>query len=450
MSRRVVVPAFLLCLLQLSQATVPSDSVRLISATSATDLRDVFFSGAPWLVQCATASATASVASGETSAVAALHEAVRLSLSTLPKEANVGILDCRAKLPSGKRNTIDRFGLDSNASPVLFAVANARNPLQVTAEVLRSYTAGGGTAPLFPTPSQHAAALAAMFAAKTKPKASALTTTAQLHSSCLRRPKCALVLLRKGAEAKGDAGRVLAKLMLEHRNVSFVTINSANYQISLEGKMPEPTASKPALLAVRSSGSGKGSKHVALAARAHRGSWEIDELTKFLGSFVRDELELTPLTKSPSIRWRKQGQNGAKSGAKSGTKSGAKGGSGGQDRDARKGGRTKGGGGAGGNGKSGGGRGSGGDASASQSPSAREAERRRQMAEEEEAYLRDMFEEEGGGGDQALDEDGFDGDESDGEEEVLDFDEDVDGGGEAEEDAAWEGTSDTLSDKDEV
>ena len=33
---------------------------------------------------------------------------------------------------------------------------------------------------------------------------------------------------------------------------------------------------------------------------------------------------------------------------------------------------------------------------------------------------------------------------------MLDFDEDVDGGGEAEEDAAWEGTSDTLSDKDEV
>ena len=42
------------------------------------------------------------------------------------------------------------------------------------------------------------------------------------------------------------------------------------------------------------------------------------------------------------------------------------------------------------------------------------------------------------------------GAQSDGEEEVLDFDEDVDGGGEAEEDAAWEGTSDTLSDKDEV
>lgn len=409
--------AFLAAAVPLPLHATAAEDVRLISATDPADLKAVFFSGTPWLVQCAT-KAELATAAGEGPA-AVLHQAVRLALSALPREASVGVLDCRTKLPSGK-NTIDRFGLDGNASPVLFAVANAKKPLQISADLLLKYTQG---APVFPSPRQQAAALASLFAAKTEPKAMALTKTEHLHTACLKKKHCAVLLLAK-PELRGDQNRMLAKLMNDFRTVSFVTINMANYRFSLANKLPEPTPAAPQLLVVYSQANAEDKRKASLAAKAHRGAFTLAELRAFMQSFVNQQLELTPLQKAPQLAWRKQaGKEGSSQSASATGPSGSmnvKVGGNGRMVDPPGQGASSVPGRKGGNAARKGGSASRGKAQEDVGDAAsREAKQRQKMAEEEEAYLRGMYEDA---------EEGSTGEVSE-ESEVLDFDEEEFDGG---------------------
>jgi hypothetical protein len=74
---------------------------------SSEELKSVFFSGQPWLVQCVGAGVLANAATGSSPSESA-HEVLQLALNSLPKYVNVGLLDCKKRLPSGK-STLERF-----------------------------------------------------------------------------------------------------------------------------------------------------------------------------------------------------------------------------------------------------------------------------------------------------------------------------------------------------
>ena len=81
----------------------------MLSTTDADQLKQVFFSGEPWLVQCAS---KADLASAGAADGLGAHETVELAVPLL-KDTKVGLLDCAKRLPSGK-STMERFKLDNS------------------------------------------------------------------------------------------------------------------------------------------------------------------------------------------------------------------------------------------------------------------------------------------------------------------------------------------------
>ena len=100
---------FALALL-LPAASAQQRQVELLRAADAAQLKAVFFSGEPWLVQCGTkAEISAAIVDDGFGA----HAVVEKAASALPKDVKVGLLDCHKQLPSGK-TTIERFKLDGS------------------------------------------------------------------------------------------------------------------------------------------------------------------------------------------------------------------------------------------------------------------------------------------------------------------------------------------------
>jgi len=75
---------------------------------SSEELRSVFFSGDPWLIQCVSAIDITAASRADSSPAEHAHAVVQTALSAMPDEVNVAILDCKKRLPSGK-NTLERF-----------------------------------------------------------------------------------------------------------------------------------------------------------------------------------------------------------------------------------------------------------------------------------------------------------------------------------------------------
>ena len=432
-----------------------NSGVELLSPTNATQLKAVFFSGDPWLVQCGSKADLAAASTGDGGLGS--HEVVELALKRLTEASvRVGLLDCAKKLPSGK-STAERFKLDATVDPTLVLAANGQPVVQLVPSMLHKHGLSGA---LFPTMRQQASALLSLVKARAEKKATQLTKSEHLHAHCLKRKYCALALFPR--EPSGDALRSLQKLMIEYRHVAFATINTARYEFSLAKHLPQPTNPKlPQIVAFRSqsvdggatgdskAGGGSGSKKksgdkkkdskaaLSVGAKAHRGEFALPELRTFLASLTADQLELTSLKKAPTIRWKKQekGDKGATA-----TRNGGRGGSGGSSgsgpppvrRHGRSGYRKS------------------GDSSSSADARQREASggprgptkaksaapaegevsdevrRRQKMAEEEEEYLRSMFGEAG-------DDEGGEGDEGDEDEEVEEEEVDMDEEEEAEE-----------------
>ena len=179
---------FALALL-LPAASAQQRQVELLRAADAAQLKAVFFSGEPWLVQCGTkAEISAAIVDDGFGA----HAVVEKAASALPKDVKVGLLDCHKQLPSGK-TTIERFKLDGSISPLLVLAANGKT-VQITPAALTKH---GLATSLFPGPRAQAVALASYVKAKSEPKVYKATTSQQLSTLCLKRKHCVLVLLDK-------------------------------------------------------------------------------------------------------------------------------------------------------------------------------------------------------------------------------------------------------------
>ena len=155
------VSMFALALL-LPAASAQQRQVELLRAADAAQLKAVFFSGEPWLVQCGTkAEISAAIVDDGFGA----HAVVEKAASALPKDVKVGLLDCHKQLPSGK-TTIERFKLDGSISPLLVLAANGKT-VQITPAALTKH---GLATSLFPGPRAQAVALASYVKAKSEPK----------------------------------------------------------------------------------------------------------------------------------------------------------------------------------------------------------------------------------------------------------------------------------------
>lgn len=105
LSRRSCGIVSLTLLVQVAPIFAPRPVVVLRGSSE--ELKSVFFSGQPWLVQCVGADITATAAASS-SPLDSAHEVLQLALDSLPKDVNVGLLDCKKRLPSGK-NSLERF-----------------------------------------------------------------------------------------------------------------------------------------------------------------------------------------------------------------------------------------------------------------------------------------------------------------------------------------------------
>lgn len=118
---------FLLALLALVQAAVAQrKQIEVLGQPQsrqplADELKRVFFSGDPWLIECISAENIAAAGADDQPEDYA-HSAVQVAMAgrspLLPAEVNVGLLDCQKRLPS-RKNTIERFKCAARAHAAL-------------------------------------------------------------------------------------------------------------------------------------------------------------------------------------------------------------------------------------------------------------------------------------------------------------------------------------------
>lgn len=281
----------------------------------------VFNDAQPWLVVCL----------GGGTRSDPIHEVVGKATSNaaFPKDVKVGVLDCRAKLPSGK-TAIARLKLDERVEPLLFVVSGGE-VTQATPDLL-SKAAPKPTAKqpreLFPASKAHARTLAAFVASTVEVKIIRVTNDKEMRS-CVGKP-CALILTSQDASASQLA--LIDGLAKRFRHVRFALLNLGRYEFSLESKLPaQPTRQEPRLLLVRpmeaaeaekkeKKGSSGAKQARALGARAYRGEWSADQMGAFMQETLENEAELVKLKQAPSVRWRPAKKADAPTaGAKGGT-----------------------------------------------------------------------------------------------------------------------------------
>lgn len=196
-----------------------SKSVRL-SVDDAAALKSVFLSGQPWIVEC-TAGAPSDV----------LYKAE----SKLAAPVKTALLDCSKTLPSGK-TTIERFKLKTpGKGPFIIAVSNLELPV----------TAGYDAVA---TPE----ALAKWAASVTKPRVLAVSSSAQLDKSCLKKKWC-LVVVSAGSRLLDAERKALSVVSQGERGVRYVTVDSSKFNLLLDipnGVTP-PSAQKSTTLLLK-------------------------------------------------------------------------------------------------------------------------------------------------------------------------------------------------------
>jgi hypothetical protein len=191
------------------------ETVERLEANDTTRLATAFFSGEPWLIYCE------KQLSSESIQFAKFRKA-----SKRLRSVNFGVLDCSAKLPSGK-STIGKFKLDGKKKPVLLLCANGEKPLQLSKG---DYSSKKGSTTINVT------TLVDSVRTKMKPRVYAVTQRSTLRKRCFSKRACGIVLHQR--QISGVDGRIVHELMMMHRNVSFVTIDTSQHKFSLESKLP--------------------------------------------------------------------------------------------------------------------------------------------------------------------------------------------------------------------
>jgi len=182
-----------------------------IDASNEAQLRSVFFSGEVWAVACA------DKAGGPPDSWESVAARLKESTDTL----KFGVLDCTAKLPSG-RTILQRWKLNGRDVPTIF-VANGVQVSQVSASAARS--------------SEYDLVREIRLAAIRRPVT--LVSTLSFQEKCLAKPRCLLVL-QGGVELEPSFAKTLDALMGVYANkpdypVSFAMLDASDWKLDFEG-----------------------------------------------------------------------------------------------------------------------------------------------------------------------------------------------------------------------
>ena len=196
--------------------------MRLLTPDATEALKEAFYSGEPWLVEC-------------TKPKASKASPVVYDAEGSLKGFKFGMLNCGAVLPSGK-TTYERFKLrEPSYGPVVLAMANGAVPQIAPRNVL-----------------SNGAELAKWATSVTPPKVFAPTTSEQFESQCLRKAWCVVVLSPTGRLV--DAERAaLQQLAARERRVRVVKLDESKTTLLLDlpGGVPPPTAKEATVLLLK-------------------------------------------------------------------------------------------------------------------------------------------------------------------------------------------------------
>jgi hypothetical protein len=188
-------------------------------------LKEVFFSGNPWLIECGR------------SASPVLYEAE----SSLPTGLRAALLDCSATLPSGK-TTLERFKISPHKrGPTIVMFSNVDRPVLAPMDAVRT-----------------SADLAKWAARLSQPRTVAPSTATQFEQHCTRRKWCALVLAA-GQRIQPEEKAVINRLAAANRAVRFVTLDTSKMNLTagileIGGGVPTPTAAHSAFILLKQIG----------------------------------------------------------------------------------------------------------------------------------------------------------------------------------------------------
>mmetsp|Transcript_21922 Transcript_21922/g.33790 ORF Transcript_21922/g.33790 Transcript_21922/m.33790 type:complete len:422 (-) Transcript_21922:1143-2408(-) len=249
-----------------------------IEETDEVMLRRVFFSGEVWAIGCADST---------TGAPPDNFEAVAVRLKE--SEINFGVLDCTAKLPSG-RSTIQRWKLKSREKPIIF-VTNGAQVIQIIPSAARN---------------EYDLIRELRLAAVRRP---AIITNANLfQEKCLFKPRCLLILA--GSELEHTITKSLDKIMGRFATnsenntlVAFAELDATSWKLDIEGF---DTGDKIKLRRFESGAHRavyfKNDSLTTIKALAHyRGGFSESSITAFLHAVISDENRLVSLDAIPTI-----------------------------------------------------------------------------------------------------------------------------------------------------
>lgn len=287
-------------------------------------LRQIFFSGEPWLVQC--------IGPGNpldsTFAAAAPHLAANKEPYSVVKTAT---LSCGDKLPSGM-TVYQRFKLNENTKPLVALFANGEKPQVVSKDALEMAatlvkrvseasklriadvsTPGSFGRVRRPPSLTHssptrcpAAALAPGRSAHPSAAACACAPSSVLQA-CLSKLNKVCVMLFPYTGLSAEQTATLRAVAAKFRTVRFAIINTDNVEISIERGLPaREDAESESYLRVAASRVFPDSSAQALA---YRGAFEEGALGAWLAEIASGETELNMLSKKPSASRRRRARD---------------------------------------------------------------------------------------------------------------------------------------------
>jgi len=213
--------AFIGCMCLYSLVTISRASIATVRLDDASQLKEVFFGGEPWMLQCANENVTI----GE----GFLGASKRLSVTSNVK---FGTIDCNGKLPSNK-TFWQRFGqvpkAFTAAAPVGFLFANNNDPLGIPEKYIND-----------------AKKLSEWAEKYSKPSVQELSWTKTFKKHCLSRDVC-VQLHTKG---KFKVPSWMRGVMGQHMGLKFVSINRKLHKTSFDHVVRTPRADDTAKVAI--------------------------------------------------------------------------------------------------------------------------------------------------------------------------------------------------------
>jgi len=204
-----------------SLVTISRATIVTVPLDDAAQLKEVFFGGEPWMLQCANENVT--IGAGF------LGASKRMAVTS---NVHFGTIDCNGKLPSNK-TFWQRFGLTrksfSSTAPVGFLFANNNDPLTIPDKYIND-----------------AKKLSDWAEKYSKPSVQELSWTKTFKKHCLSRDVC-VQLHTKG---KFKVPNWLRGIMGKHRGLKFVSINRKLHKTSFDHVVRTPRTDDTAKVAV--------------------------------------------------------------------------------------------------------------------------------------------------------------------------------------------------------